>query len=258
MPNGRSDTFSVMAITIAITVVVILVSLLALWLLTKDAYLSAYFELEAFFDVQNTAASTDLATLVLGTQSFGLGESLAVIGVVLIDNLSRILVVSFILAAVIDYIQYANVEGFVNELKARSLAGHVIIGEYNGMAEPLVRKLKRAGIPYLVIVLKKSKSSELSDLKIANIVGNFLEEDVLKRAGIARARAIVFLAEKDTDNIMGALAARNLNGKIRIACRLEDEHVRRKAYSIGVDIAVIPEHLAGLEIGEYMSREYGA
>ncbi len=258
MPEERDNTFSVMAITLVITLVVILVSLLVLWSLTKDAYLSAYFELEAFFDVQNVAASTDLAAFVFGTHALSLGGTLSVIAVVLVDNLSRILVVSFILAAVIDFLQYANVEGFVNEIRARSLSDHIIIGEYNSITESLVKKLKAAGTRYIVIVAKRSKSGELSDNKIPNIVGDFLEPEVLKRAGVGRARAVAFLSDDDTDNVMGALAVRNLNASVKIACRLEDEHVRRKAHTIGVDIAVIPEHLAGLEMGEYLARECGA
>ncbi len=56
---------------------------------------------------------------------------------------------------------------------------------------------------------------------------------------------------------MSALTARRSSGRVKIMSRLGDEHVRRKVYGIGVNLAVIPEQLAGLEMGEYISEGIG-
>jgi voltage-gated potassium channel len=255
MQADKEDTFNVMFLTLAITVVVLFASIFILWFFTKDVYLDIYFALEAFFEVQNTAASTELATIAFAHNT---GQFLPILVVVIVDNLSRILIVSFILAAVIDLLEYANVEGLINGIKARTLRGHVIICGYNEISERLITKLKSSRIPYIVIARQRNKNAELNEKRVLNVFGDFLDEDTLKDAGISRARAVIFASENDVENVMGALTARRSNKKIKIVSRLGDENVRRKVYGIGVNMAVIPEHLAGLEMGEFISKSYGA
>ncbi len=61
MQSSREDTFNVMVLTLGISLMVIVASLALLMALNHDAYLDSYFILETIFDVQNTAASTQLA-----------------------------------------------------------------------------------------------------------------------------------------------------------------------------------------------------
>ena len=179
------------------------------------------------------------------------------LAVVVADNLSRLLVVSFILAAVLDLLEYANFEESINELKARALKNHVILCGYNGMTEALARRLKGAKMPYVVVTSDKKENQQLNDSKTLNIFGEASDPRVLEKAGIGRARAIVFASENSMENVMGALTARRSSGGVRIMSRLGDEHIRRKVYGIGVDLAVIPEQLAGLDIGEFIAKRSG-
>jgi voltage-gated potassium channel Kch len=178
--------------------------------------------------------------------------------VVVADNLSRLLIVSFILAAVIDLLEYANLEEFINEFKARALRRHVILCGYNDMSRSLIKKLKGAGMSYLVLTADKKESQQLNENKTLNLFGEITALETLRKAGIGNARAIVFTSEDSMQNVMGALTARRSSDKVKILSRLGDEHVRRKSYGIGVNLAVIPEQLAGLEMGEYISKELGA
>jgi voltage-gated potassium channel len=251
----NEDTFSVMALTLIVVAAVLLASVIILWVFTNDIYLDAYYVLETFFDVQNTAAASSLALLAFVPNSGGLAYILAV---VIADNLSRLLIVSFILAAVIELLEYANVEEFINEFKAHALRNHVIICGYNEMSRSLMKKLKGIGMSYLVLTSDRKESQQLNDSKVLNLFGESAEEEVLKKAGIENARAIVFTSEDSMENVMSALTARRSSGRVKIISRLGDEHVRRKVYGIGVDLAVIPEQLAGLEMGEYVLKVFGA
>lgn len=251
---NKEDAFNVMVLTLAITLVVILCSILVLWLLTKDAYLDSYFTLEAFFDVQNTAASTSLATLAFAQSLNGLAPILLI---VIIDNLSRIMIVSFIIAAVIDFLNYANVEGIINDMKSKMLKRHIILCGYNNISERLIRKLKEEKTPYVVIESDREKELELNENKILAIFGDFARAEVLKKAGIERARSIVLTSDNDADNIVCVITARRLNPKIKVLSRISEESIRKKLYIVGSDMAVIPEHLAGVEMGNYLSRVAG-
>ncbi len=179
------------------------------------------------------------------------------LAVVVADNLSRVLMVSFILAAVLDLLEYANVEEFINEFKARALRNHVILCGYNDMSGALIKKLKGAGMRYIVVTADKKENQWLNESKTLNLFGESSDPAVLRKAGIGSARAIVFTSENSMENFMSALTARGISDRIKIMSRLNNEHVRRKVYGIGVNLSVIPEQLAGLEIGEYIAKVFG-
>ncbi len=253
MEADKEDAFNVMILASVISLLVIVGSIIALDNLTGDLYLNSYFTLETFFDGQNTAASTQLATLAFSNPSI----FLPIVTIVVIDGLSRILIVSFIIAAVIDFLNYANVERIINGVKSGALRNHVILCGYNEITDRLVARLKEQRTPYIVVEHRKAKETELNEKHIFNIAGEFTSEETLIDAKISRAYAIVFDSDKDVDNVVGSIIARRLNPKIKVLIRVSDDSVRKKAYGIGTDMAVIPEHLAGIEIGDYISRIYG-
>ena len=254
MRVSKEEASNVMVLALAIVAVVVLISVLVLWSITKDAYLDAYFVLETLADAQNTAASTELAATAF---SYASQELVPVLAVVIADNLSRILVVSFILAAVLDVLEYANFEELLSKAKVLVMRRHVIICGYDRIAETLINDLKEAGMDYVVIDRQDNKNQELNQKRITNITGDFSDQRVLRSAGISKARAVVLTSPDDVRNVVGAIAARLGNARVKILSRLGDESVRRKVYSIGVDVAVIPEQLAGIEMGDFLLKRYG-
>ncbi|MEM0075845.1 MAG: NAD(P)-binding protein [Candidatus Micrarchaeaceae archaeon] len=246
-----TDTFNIMVLSVLIVVAILLISFFALLFITKNTYLDSYFVLDAFFDAQNTAASSALATIAFssGTMIFSI-----IFIVVVIDNLSRILVTSFILAAVIDLLGSANIEELINETRAKLLKNHVIICGYNELAEQLIERLASKKVKSLVIIQQAEINNELNAKHTVNLALDFTDERSLLRANIGKAKAIVFASEDDADNALGTLVAKKLNPNIKIVSRLKDEHTRKKIYIAGADMAVIPEHLAGLEIGEFIRK----
>jgi len=247
----KEDTLNIMVLTISIAFLIIMASVLLLWLLTKNLYLDSYFAIEAFFDAQNTAASTELAALAF---SMGTEKLTSIMVIVAVANISRVLVVSFIIAAVMDFLGDANVEAIIDGVRARHLSGHVIVCSYNNLSKALIAKLKKEKIRYVVLEPDKEKAAELNEMHALALSEDFANAESLRRAGISRAKAIVFANNNDIKNVLGAITARKLNKKILILSRLENEHVRKKVYALGVNMTFIPEHLAGLEIGDFLIK----
>ncbi len=164
----NEDTFSVMALTLLVVAAVLLVSVVILWIFTNDPYLDAYYVLETFFDVQNTSAASSLALIAFAP---GAASLYYVLAVVVADNLSRLLIVSFILAAVIDLLEFANVEEFINEFKARALRDHVILCGYNDMSRSLIKKLRGARMSYMVLTSDRKENQQLNEGKTLNLFG---------------------------------------------------------------------------------------
>ncbi len=251
--ESREDTFNVMTTTAAIIIIIIAVSITVLYKFTNDLYLDSYFALSSFFDAQNIVAASSIAQIAFSPSTSTTGFA-SIFAIVMLDNLSRILITSFILAAVMDFLTYANVEGYINEVRSKMLRNHVIICGYSSIADSLIRNLAKRKIRYVVIEPDKIRERELNDRKILNIAQDFTDGDTLRLAGIGKARAIVFTSQKDVDNVLGAIVAKKLNPKIKVMSRLKDDIVRRSVYSAGIDLAIIPEYLAGLEIGNYLHK----
>lgn len=251
MESSREDAFNVMLLTSVIVGVIVVGSMLALQGITHNFYLDSYFSLEAFFDAQNTAASTQLAGLAFSSSP---GELLSILVVVFVDNLSRILIVSFIIAAVMDFMNYANLEDTLNKMRAGFMHDHVIVCGYGSLAALLIERLRAARMAYFVVEPDKDKEALFSEEKLTGILGDFTDSGVLSSAGIGRASAIAFLSNNDARNIVGSITAKKLNPKIKVLVKLADEDVRKQVYGIGIDVTVVPEHLAGSELAEYVLK----
>lgn len=69
------------------------------------------------------------------------------------------------------------------------------------------------------------------DFKGTAMVGNGLEEDTLKKAGIEDADAFVAVTEGDNRNVMAAQMARKIFNVPKVLCRIYDP-LRRDLYTI--------------------------
>jgi trk system potassium uptake protein TrkA len=74
-----------------------------------------------------------------------------------------------------------------------------------------------------VMDIKSSAFSRLgSDFKGSTILGNGIDQEVLKRAGIERADAFVAATQGDNRNIMASQIAKHLFGVERVVTRIYD------------------------------------
>ncbi|MDE1856106.1 MAG: NAD-binding protein [Candidatus Micrarchaeota archaeon] len=247
----ENETWNVLVSAVIIGGLVMLFSISVLYILTGDIYLDAYYTIEAFFYAPNSAASFQLAQIAFAGNAYTFWP---IVGIVVLDNLSNMLVVSFVIAAVLDIIRYIDLEETINSFKTGRMRGHVIICGYNEVASGLIAKLMKKGTKIAVLEHKKETAEVLARQKIPTITGKATESDDLRRAGIENAKEIVFTSHNDIDNLVGAITAKRLNPKIKILCRVTNDEVRTKMYRVGVEMCVLPEYLAGVELGEKLAK----
>ncbi|MDE1845706.1 MAG: NAD-binding protein [Candidatus Micrarchaeota archaeon] len=247
----EDETRNVLVSAVLIGALVMASSIALLFLLTSNIYLDAYYTIGTFFGAPNTAAAGDLAAIAFGSDPQKFAE---IVGIVVVDNLSNIIVISFVIAAVLDIIKFTDLEQIINQFKASRLGDHVIVCGYNEVAQELVAKLRKKRIKVVVVDHDKKNEEKLNLQKIIVISGKFTEVEVLRKASIENAREIVFTSASDIDNLIGAITAKRLNEKIKIITRVSNDEIRSKMYRVGVDMCVLPEYLAGIELGEQLSR----
>ncbi len=121
--------------------------------------------------------------------------------------------------------------------------GHVIVAGLSELGEESLEELLSRNVPVAVIDEDGRKSS-IIEKGIPYISGDPTREDVLKKANINEADAII-LTSDDTTNAFIALTARHLNPKIRIASSASEKSSEKILKNSGASVIALPEMISG-------------
>lgn len=102
--------------------------------------------------------------------------------------------------------------------------------------------------PVVLVASSATDTAEAkSDLRSVPVVlGDPTDDEVLRAAGIERARGVIACAESDNHGVVITLTARQLNPNVRIVARLQDVDRESKIRKVGADAVVSPQHIGGL------------
>jgi voltage-gated potassium channel len=146
---------------------------------------------------------------------------------------------------------------FGREYMARSLAGlqdHLIVCGYGRMGRHVCREFARQGVDFVVID-KKTDVLEGFNLSGGLVVhGDATSDEVLRRAGVERAKALVTVMPSDSDNLYITMSARLINAKLFIVARAEGEEAENKLLRAGADRVIAPYALGGTKIAQAVMR----
>ena len=77
------------------------------------------------------------------------------------------------------------------------------------------------------------------------IHGNASEDEVLVKAGIEKATALICALPRDADNLFIVLSARQINPKLKIISRATEESSYQKLKLAGADNVIMPDKIGG-------------
>jgi voltage-gated potassium channel len=120
------------------------------------------------------------------------------------------------------------------------------------MGSILCKEFKANQVDFVVI--EKFEENVKDKEEMLFIIGDATKDEVLKEAGIERAKGIITLLPSDAENLYVVLSARYLNPKIYIVARATDEEARIKLKMAGADKAICPYHIGGLRIAQSILR----
>jgi voltage-gated potassium channel len=86
------------------------------------------------------------------------------------------------------------------------------------------------------------------------IIGDGTDDDVLKRAGIHRAKALITTLPADADNVFIVLSARSLNPDIQIISRASERNSYAKLVKAGADNVIMPDKIGGTHMATLVSK----
>lgn len=125
------------------------------------------------------------------------------------------------------------------------LKDHYVICAFGRVGRTAAEELKEQGIPCVAIDTLEELQPLMEDLGIPHIIGDPTDDDVLKQAGIERARGLVCAVDSDAVNVYITLTARALNPKLSIVARASNPESVDKLYRAGADRVVSPYSLSG-------------
>ncbi len=140
------------------------------------------------------------------------------------------------------------------EHRVHQLDGHVVICGYGRFGKVVADEMSRNSMPVVVVDHDPAREAELVQAGLPYLIGSALEDSVLERVGIRRARAIVVATASDADNVYITLSAREKNPAIRIHARGESESGLRRLKLAGADHVLSAYQWGGMRMAASIIR----
>lgn len=125
------------------------------------------------------------------------------------------------------------------------LKDHIIVCGLGRMGRLVCQDFERQEIQFVVIDRDLEALSELKHVHGLPLHGDATSDELLKHAGVDRARALVTALPSDSDNLYITLSARVLNEKLVIVARAEEEAAIAKLRRVGANHVVSPYVIGG-------------
>lgn len=136
------------------------------------------------------------------------------------------------------------------------MKNHYIVCGYGRIGHRIAEVLKEAEIPLVVVENRESSIDRVRGDRILYVEGDAQEEQILKQAGVERARGLICALSKDQDNVFVTLIARELNSDIFILVRTNERPNTRKIYRAGADKVISPYEIGADRMANVILRPH--
>ena len=131
---------------------------------------------------------------------------------------------------------------------------HIIVCGLGRMGRLVCQEFERQGASYVAIDRNESLVTGWTAVHGIPVLGDATEDDVLKQAGVERAKVLVAVVPSDADNLYITLSARVLNPNLFIVARAEHEASEAKLRRVGANQVVSPYLIGGHRVAQAVLR----
>lgn len=200
-----------------------------------------YSFLDAFYMTVITLASVGYAeTQPLHTS----GKVFTIL--LIISNLG---ILTFVLTKVSGFLFDGEFRKLYKQLKMENniddLEGHVIVCGCGQNGTEAIKELRNNEIEFVVI---EKNDNPAPDEIPYYINDDATKDEVLLKAGIKTARAILITLPNDSENMFVVLTARELNPNISIICRASKDTSVKRLKAAGANNIIMPDKLGGVNM----------
>jgi voltage-gated potassium channel len=166
---------------------------------------------------------------------------------------------AYAITSVTGYVIDGEFRDYYRHLKTlnaiEKLNGHVIICGYGRNGRQAAQVLKKHDKRFVVVEQKKDEVEKLNH-KFSHLVleGDATQDEVLLKAGVERAAALITTLPIDADNVFIVLTARSLNPKLTIISRASDDNSDRKLKTAGANNVIMPDKIGGAHMASLVLK----
>jgi voltage-gated potassium channel len=139
------------------------------------------------------------------------------------------------------------------ERQIDAMQAHVIVCGWGRVGRAIGEELTAAAADLVVV---DQDPNRVSETLLPSIVGDATEDQVLEKAGLSRARALIAALDSDAGNLFVALSARSLRPDLFIVARARDEGSEEKLRRAGADRVVNPQSIGGARIAAFVLQPH--
>lgn len=165
---------------------------------------------------------TVLAVTTLGipdAEGFGSAEKLFTASLALLGVTAFLAGVALLAAALVEGRFLEKARGRRMQKRIDGLRDHFIVCAYGRVGQTAARELEQEGVPFIVIDRKVELKEEMERDGVLYLIEDPTSEEVLRAAGVQRARGLLCALDSDAENVFIALIGRSLNPDLFIVAR---------------------------------------
>lgn len=227
--------------------------LLVLWVLGTIGYvfIEDYSWFDAFY----------MTVITVSTVGYGEVEPLTNTGKIFTTVLimSSFGTFAYAISAITKFVIQGEFNQFIKHRKLNAtiekLTDHVIICGYGRNGRQAAQVLKKHAKRFVVIEkseeLTKAFNHKFNDLVLT---GDSTQDEMLLKAGIMNASALITTLPVDADNLFIVLTARNLNKKLTIISRASDDNSDTKLKIAGANNVIMPDKVGGAHMASLVMK----
>jgi voltage-gated potassium channel len=134
------------------------------------------------------------------------------------------------------------------------MKNHYIVCGAGRMGYEAIKELVGEKRNLVVIENDTDIVQKLDDEGVPVIKGDATEDDVLRSAGVEKAKGLLAALPQDADNVYVSLTARGLNPSLFIIARGTDELSEKKLLKAGADRVILPYQIGGRRMASILVR----
>lgn len=141
-----------------------------------------------------------------------------------------------------------------NGRRISGLKNHYIVCGYGRMGKIICNELSKRNQKFVVVDNRNSKFEAVTEEGYIVLEGDCLDDNVLNKANIKKARGLVAVLKKDEDNLFVTLSARDTNPDLFVISKNSYEYNRKKFFTAGADKVLNPYEIAGHSLENMLTR----
>lgn len=152
-----------------------------------------------------------------------------------------------------------EVFGMGVEIK-KGISHHTIVCGIGDIGESVAEELTAIGEDFIVVEKNPERVKGIEDKGFkffkGAVQGDATNEEVLKKAGIEKAKHLILTSRDDANNVFITLTAKSINKKLHVVATASEAGAIRKLYFAGADIVISTPEIGGMLLANASIRPH--